>query len=547
MSRKNDISQDESVRISGFERLTKAELNKGTAFTEEERKRYGLRGLLPAGVSDPKTQEERAMANLRRKGNDIERYIFLQALAGRNERLFYRMVIDHIDEMMPLIYTPTVGQACLEFAHIFRQPKGFYITPDDRGKIRDILKNWPETDVRMIVITDGERILGLGDLGANGMGIPIGKLSLYTACAGIPPRQCLPVMLDVGTNNEILRNDPLYLGIKRSRIEGAEYDELVEEFVEAVQEDFPLALIQFEDFLTPNAYALLNRYRNRVLCFNDDIQGTAAVALAGVLASGRITGNDFTDLRIMFLGAGSAATGIADLLRVAFIQAGLDEKSAHERLWFVDQSGLLVQSRDDLAPHNLPYAHDVPCVPFDEAIRQIRPHVLIGATGSPGAFTEDIIRLFAQINEQPVIFALSNPTSRAECRAEQAYEWTEGRAVFSSGSPFDPVTYNGVLYRPGQGNNAYVFPGIGLGAIACRARTISDSMFLAAAGVLAEMVSDKDLATRTVYPPLSSIRQVSLAIAVAVAEQAYREGLAQQDRPDDLEQIIAGLMYDPNY
>jgi len=532
---------------SGFERLTRAEFNKGTAFTEDERERYGLRGLLPAGVSDPKTQEDRAMANLRRKGNDIERYIFLQALAGRNERLFYRLVIDHIDELMPLIYTPTVGQACQEFAHIFRQPKGFYITPDDRGRIRDILKNWPETDIRMIVITDGERILGLGDLGANGMGIPIGKLSLYTACAGIPPKQCLPVMLDVGTNNEILRNDPLYLGIKQPRLEGTEYDELVEEFVQSVQEDFPSALIQFEDFLTPNAYALLNRYRDHVLCFNDDIQGTAAVALAGVLASGRITGNRFADLRIMFLGAGSAATGIADLLQAAFIQAGLDEKSARERLWFVDQSGLLVKSRDDLGPHNIPYAHDVPGVPFEEAVRQIRPHVLIGATGAPGVFTENIIRLLAQINERPVIFALSNPTSRAECRAEQAYEWTEGRAIFSSGSPFDPVTYNGVLYRSGQGNNAYVFPGIGLGAIACRARTISDSMFLESARVLAEMVSDENLATRTVYPPLSSIRQVSLAIAVAVAEQAYKEGLAQEVRPDDLEQMITNLMYDPAY
>jgi len=543
----NDATQDEEVELSGFERLTKAEFNKGTAFTEDERERYGLRGLLPAGVSDPKTQENRAMANLRRKGNDIERYIFLQALAGRNERLFYRMVIDHIDELMPLIYTPTVGQACQEFAHIFRQPKGFYITPDDRGKIRDILKNWPETDVRMIVITDGERILGLGDLGANGMGIPIGKLSLYTACAGIPPKQCLPVMLDVGTNNEILRNDPLYLGIKQPRLKGEEYDELIEEFMQAVQERFPAALIQFEDFLTPNAYALLNRYRDRVLCFNDDIQGTAAVALAGVLASGRITGNDFADLRIMFLGAGSAATGIADLLQAAFIQVGLDEKSARERLWFVDQAGLLVKSRDDLGPHNIPYAHDVPCVPFDKAIRQIKPHVLIGATGAPGVFTEDIIRLLAQINDQPVIFALSNPTSRAECRAEQAYEWTEGRAVFSSGSPFDPVTYNGVLYRPGQGNNAYVFPGIGLGAIACRARTISDGMFLEAARVLAEMVSDEDLATRTVYPPLASIRKVSLAIAIAVTKQAYKEGLAQEERPDNLEQMIAGLMYDPTY
>ena len=544
---KSTTATKSTDEVCGYERLTIPELNKGTAFTHEERDRYGLRGLLPAGVSDPKTQEDRAMANLRRKAYDIERYVFLQALAGRNERLFYRMVIDNIDELMPLIYTPTVGQACQEFAHIFRQPKGFYITPDDRGQIRVILKNWAESDVRMIVVTDGERILGLGDLGANGMGIPIGKLSLYTACAGIPPKQCLPVMLDIGTNNEELRNDPLYLGIKQPRLEGAEYDELVEEFVQAVQEIFPDALIQFEDFLTPNAYALLNRYRDRVLCFNDDIQGTAAVALAGILASSRITGNDFSELRIMFLGAGSAATGIADLLQAAFIKAGLDEKSARERLWFADQSGLVVKSRDDLGPHNIPYAHNVPNVPFDEAIREIKPHVLIGATGAPGVFTEDIVRLMAEINERPVIFALSNPTSRAECTAEQAYEWTDGRAVFCSGSPFDAVNRNGVLYRPGQGNNAYVFPGIGLGAIACRARTISDGMFLESARVLAELVSEDDLAAGTAYPPLANIRQVSLAIAVAVAEQAYKEGLEQAPRPEDLKQMIAGLMYDPTY
>ena len=548
----NDVTHENSARhksgeLCGFERLTKAEFNKGTAFTDEERERFGLRGLLPAGVSDAKTQQQRALANLRRKAFDIERYVFLQALAGRNERLFYSLVIEHINELMPLIYTPTVGQACQEFAHIFRQPRGFYITPGDRGQIRDIMQNWPEADVRMIVVTDGERILGLGDLGANGMGIPIGKLSLYTACAGIPPRQCMPVMLDIGTNNKSLRDDPLYLGIKQPRLTGAEYDELVEEFVGAVQQTFPDALIQFEDFLTPNAYTLLNRYRDRVLCFNDDIQGTAAVALAGVLASSRITGKNFADLRIMFLGAGSAATGIADLLQAAFIKAGLDEKSASERLWFVDQSGLLVKSRDNLGPHNIPYAHDVPGVPFDEAIRQIKPQVLIGATGAPGVFTEDIIRLMSEINQRPVIFALSNPTSRAECTAQQAYEWSDGRAVFSSGSPFDPVTRDGVLYRPGQGNNAYVFPGIGLGAIACRAHTISDDMFLESARVLAELVSDEDLATGTAYPPLSTIRQISLAIAVAVAEQAYKEGLAQQARPDDLEQSIAALMYHPAY
>lgn len=541
------ILHDDAATPHGYDRLKNPEFNKGTAFTDAERERYGLRGLLPAAVSSPVLQEARALANLRRKACDIERYVYLQALQGRNERLFYRLLIDHVDELMPLIYTPTVGQACQEFAHIFRQPRGFYITPGDRGSIRDIMRNWPEMDVRMIVVTDGERILGLGDLGANGMGIPIGKLSLYTACAGIPPRQCMPVMLDVGTNNEVLRNDPLYLGVQQSRLNGDDYNALVEEFVDAVQDVFPYALIQFEDFLTPNAYAVLNRYRDRVLCFNDDIQGTAAVALAGVQASCRITRNDFADLRIMFLGAGSAATGIADLLLAALIAAGLDRQSARERLWFVDQFGMLVKGRDDLAPHNRPYAHDVPNVPFADSIRQIKPQVLIGATGAPGVFTEAIVRLMGAINERPVIFALSNPTSQAECTAQQAYEWTDGRAVFASGSPFDSITLNDRVYHPGQGNNAYVFPGIGLGAIACRARIISDAMFLEAARVLADLVSNDDLEAGTIYPPLTTIRQVSLAIAVAVAEQAWKEGLAGDERPDDVKQMVAGLMYDPDY
>lgn len=540
-------TNNEPVSPRNHDRLQNPETNKGTAFTEEERERYGLRGLMPTGVSSPVVQQERAMSNLRRKAYDIERYVFLLALQGRNERLFYQLVLNHIDELLPLIYTPTVGQACQEFAHIFRQPRGFYITPDDRGHIHEIMQNWPDQDVRMIVVTDGERILGLGDLGANGMGIPIGKLALYSACAGIHPRQCMPVMLDVGTNNVSLCEDSLYLGVKQPRLAGDDYNALVDEFVSAVQERFPSALIQFEDFLTPNAYALLNRYRNQVLCFNDDIQGTAAVALAGVLASSRITDTDFSETRIMFLGAGSAATGIADLIQAALIKAGLDRQSARERLWFVDRGGLVVKSCMGLAPHNLPYAHDFPNLPFDEAIRQIKPQVLIGATGAPGVFTEDIVRLMAQINERPVIFALSNPTSKAECTAEQAYSWSEGRAVFASGSPFDSVNFESKTFKPGQGNNAYVFPGIGLGAIACQAHSISDDMFLEAARVLAEMVSENDLAAGTIYPPLANIRQVSLAIAVAVAEKAWQQGLARTERPADAEAMISSLMYDPNY
>jgi len=446
-----------------------------------------------------------------------------------------------------LIYTPTVGQACKEFAHIFRKPQGFYITPDDRESIRRILDNWPEEDVRVIVVTDGERILGLGDLGANGMGIPIGKLSLYCACAGIHPHQCLPVMLDVGTNNEELLSDPLYLGYPERRIGGDAYIELVDEFVEAISDRYPSALIQFEDFLTPNAYRLLNRYRDKVLCFNDDIQGTAAVALAGVYASTRLTNIEFKDLRIMFLGAGSAATGIGDLLVLALQNVGLDESAAYQRLWFNDIDGLVVASRKDLMPHNLPYAHEYEQLDFLDAIKSVRPHVLIGATGAPGTFTREVIESMSAINERPTIFALSNPTSLAECTAEQAYKWSNGKAIFASGSPFDAVEYQGRRLEPGQGNNAYIFPGIGLGAISCEASIITDEMFLTAARSLADQVTEQDLASGTLYPPLSNIRMVSKTIAVDVADKAYEQGLARVERPDVLGVHIESLMYQPVY
>ncbi len=539
------MTQDQG--LTGFNILLNAALNKSTAFTEEERDRLKLRGLLPAAIGSQATQIERVLENVRRKESDIERYIALMALMARNERLFYRTLMDHIDEFMPIVYTPTVGQACREFAHIFRQPRGFYITPHDKGRIRTILDNWPTNDVRVVVVTDGQRILGLGDLGANGMGIPIGKLSLYVACAGIQPNQCLPVMLDVGTNNKDLREDSLYLGVRKERLEGAAYDELVEEFVAAVQDKFPRALIQFEDFLTPNAYRLLGAYRDRVLCFNDDIQGTASVALAGVYASTRISGLDFSDLTIMFLGAGSAATGIADLMVEAFQAEGLSREDAQRRLWFVDINGLVVKGRDDLAAHNLPYAHDHKPLAFAQAIKSVKPQVLIGATGAPGTFTEEIVATMAQINERPVIFALSNPTSRAECTAEQAYTWSQGRAIFSSGSPFAPVTVNGKTFAPGQGNNAYIFPGIGLGAVICEASHICDDMFLVAAKKLAEQVTDEDLSKGAVYPPLNAIRNVSMEIAKAVAQIAYDQDLANAPEPPALEQAIAEYMYDPYY
>jgi malate dehydrogenase (oxaloacetate-decarboxylating)(NADP+) len=532
-------------RKRGLDVLRDKSLNRGIAFGRKERDQLGLTGLLPHSVATTKQLVERVMLNLERLPRDIDRYMQLSALQERNERLFYQTVIEHVERILPLIYTPTVGQACREFSHIAREPKGFFITPKDRGRIRRILGNWPQKNIRVIVVTDGQRILGLGDLGANGMGIPIGKLALYTACAGIDPQWCLPVTLDVGTNNEALRNDLLYLGYPGRRLEGKPYFDLVEEFVTAVQARYPDALIQFEDFLTPNAYALLTKYRDRVLCFNDDIQGTAAVALAGVYSSTRITGLPFKDLRIMFLGAGSASTGIADLMTAAFEEEGLSREEARKRLWFVDVNGLVVKGRKDLMPHNLPYAHEASPRGFVEAIDTIKPHVLIGATGAPGTFTQAVIERMSAINDRPAIFALSNPTSQAECTAEQAYAWSKGRAIFASGSPFEPVTYQGKTLRPAQGNNAYVFPGIGLGAVACRARTLPDELFLAAARSLADRVRQSDLDQGSLYPPLRDIRKISLAIAAGVATKAYAMNLTRQRRPKNLRSYLETLMYQP--
>ena len=531
----------------GFEVLYDGRISKSLAFSKEEREQLGLRGLLPYSVVSQNIQLKRVMEGLRRKESSIERYIMLSALQDRNEKLYYRIVSEYIEEIMPIVYTPTVGEACIEFSHIFRRAKGFYITPDDKGEILNILDNWPEKDIRVIVITDGQRILGLGDLGANGMGIPIGKLALYTACAGIQPSQCLPVMLDVGTNNKEIREDILYLGYPKERLEGKDYLELVDEFVLAVQEKYPNALIQFEDFLTPNAYALLNIYKNKILCFNDDIQGTASVALAGVYASTRITKIPFSELRIMFLGAGSAATGIADLLVLALLKEGLSKQEALERLWFVDTNGLVESSRNDLLPHNLPYAHHHKPLNFIESIKTIKPHVLIGATGAFGAFTKEVIEVMSDINERPVIFALSNPTSKAECTAEQAYTWSNAKTVFASGSPFNTVRFKGKEFHPGQGNNAYIFPGMGLGVIIANASIIPDELFLTAAITLADMVSDKNIEEGALYPQLNEIRVLSLEIAFSVAEKAYELGIARNKKPKDLKKTIKEYMYNPNY
>ncbi|MEM7764600.1 MAG: NAD-dependent malic enzyme [Pseudomonadota bacterium] len=533
--------------LRGAEILREPTLNKSTAFTMEERKQLGLRGLLPPTVNTQQQQLRRILANIRRKGSDIERYIALRALQVRSEQLFFKLVTEHIEEIMPLIYTPTVGEACKEFANIFRDARGMYVSIDDRGDVEELLANWPDDDVRVIVVTDGERVLGLGDLGSNGMGISIGKLALYTACAGIPPEQTLPLVLDVGTDNDELRDDPVYLGIPRKRTRGKAYESLVDEFIEAVKKRFPKALIQFEDFATPNAQLFLDRYREDVLCFNDDIQGTASVALAGIIASTRVTGTPLKDMRTMFLGHGSAATGIADLLVSSMMDEGLSEAEACQQIRFVGRKGVITAGTEGLSSSIRRFAQDEPETDFLGGIQQFKPHALIGATGSPGTFTEDVIAEMARFNERPVIFALSNPTSRAECTAEQAYQWSQGHALFASGSPFSPVKHNGKTHWPGQGNNAYIFPGVGLGAVAVEARQVTDVMFLEAARKLADMISDDDLASGTLYPPLTSIRHISLEIAISVAERVYADDLAGIERPADLRKHIAALMYDPSY
>jgi malate dehydrogenase (oxaloacetate-decarboxylating)(NADP+) len=532
---------------TGLALLQDPALNKGTAFSEKERDALDLRGLLPPHVHSQEEQVTRVLNNLRRLSDPLDKFVALNALHDRNEALFFRVLCDNIDEMQPLVYTPTVGLACQKFGLVFQRPRGVFIGANDKGRIAEVLCNWPY-QAGIIVVTDGERILGLGDLGANGMGIPVGKLSLYVACAGVNPQLCLPVTIDVGTNNETLLKDPFYIGLRQHRITGAAYDELIEEFITAARKVFPGVVIQFEDFANHNAFRMLQKYRDRICTFNDDIQGTAAVALAGIFSALRITGGKLTEQKLLFLGAGEAATGIAGLVVSAMVAHGLTEAAARQRCWLVDSQGLVVKSRTGLAEHKRPYAQDhAPIGDFLTAIKTLKPTAIIGVAAVGGSFTKEVLEEMARINERPIVFALSNPTSQGECDAEQAYRWTSGRALFACGSPFDPVQFNGKTFVPRQGNNSYIFPGVGLGVIASRARHITDDMFMAAAHTLAHMVTESDLEQGSLYPALPRIREVSAHIATAVADAAYDSGLAGKSKPQDVLADVQSQMYDPHY
>lgn len=533
---------------TGVELLNNPFLNKSTAFTEAERDAFGLWGLLPPRIDTIHEQVIRVLENVRRKASDLERYMYMIELQNTNRTLFYRVVVDYLKEMMPILYTPTVGRACQEYAHIFRRPRGIYISANDRGRVKQYLKNWPYKDVRIIVVTDGERILGLGDLGANGMGIPVGKLALYTACAGVNPILSLPVTIDAGTDNEKLLADPIYIGLSQPRLRGKAYEELIEEFISSAHDLFPHVVIQFEDFANTNAFRLLKKYRDRFCVFNDDIQGTASATLAGIYAAMRVTAADFKNQKLLFLGAGEAGIGIADLIVSALVDAGLPESEARRRCWFVDSKGLVVKQRTDLAEHKRAYAHEHDFFPdFLAAVESLKPTAIVGVSAKPGTFTQPVIEAMARLNDRPIIFALSNPTANAECTAEEAYSWTHGKAIFASGSPFASVLVEGKTYVPGQGNNAYIFPGVGLGVVASGARQVTDEMFSVAAKVLAHEVSPDDIERGCIYPDITRIRRFSADIASAVAAVAYKRGLATTPEPEDLQAYIRSQMYEPVY
>lgn len=533
---------------TSYQLLHDPRLNRGTAFTEAERRAWGLEGLLPPAVTNIELQVSRRHAEIAALDNDLLKYLVLSDLQARNETLYYATLMSDPAIYMPLVYTPTVGEACQKFGHIFRQPRGMYLPISARGRVKELLSNWPEKEVRFIVVTDGERILGLGDLGAGGMGIPIGKLALYTACAGVPPQGCLPVVLDVGTNNQTLLDDPLYLGLRQQRERGDAYMAFVDEFVTVVQQLYPKCCIQWEDFANINAVPILARYRDKICTFNDDIQGTAGVALAGILAASRLTGKKLAEQRFLFLGAGSAATGIAELISLAMTREGMDPAEARRRNALFDVHGLLVTSRTDLAEFQKPFAQDrAPVSTFAEAVESVRPTGIIGVSAVPKLFNQAVISAMARVNERPIIFPYSNPTSRSECTAEEAYRWSNGRAIFASGSPFPPVEIAGRRFVPGQGNNVYIFPALGMAVFATEATRVTDEMFLVAAQAVAEQVTEENLSVGLIYPPQSRILEASLHVAERVAACIFDQGLAGVKRPDDISTLIRSRVYRPGY
>jgi len=536
------------MRQEAHEILYNPRLNKGTAFSEAERELLGLTGLFPDAVEDSAIQQQRALMQLSMRANDLERYVFLSELQDRNERLFYQLLRADPARHMPIVYTPTVGEACQKFGHIMRRPKGLYVSLRHRGRVADILRNWPEADVRIICVTDGERILGLGDLGICGMGIPVGKLALYTAVGGVHPGRCMPVVLDVGTNNEAFLRDPLYPGLRQPRVRGEEFDALVEEFVQAVQEVYPKCCIQFEDFHNTTAIPLLARYRDRVCCFNDDIQGTASIAVAGLFAACRALGNTLADHRYLFFGAGSAATGIADLVVQAMKARGTSDADARARIWLMNSKGLVVHGNPGIQPHQVPFVREGRLEPtLLDAVKAVEPTVLIGTSTQPGTFTREVVEAMRAYCRRPVIFPYSNPTSKAECTAEQAWTWTDGDAIFAAGSPFAPVTLNGRVLIPGQGNNVYIYPAVGLAVFATEASRVTDEMFLKAAESLAARTSDAELSVGLIYPPIDRIHQSAVDVAVDVAELIFARGLARVERPRDLDAWIRSKVYNPAY
>jgi malate dehydrogenase (oxaloacetate-decarboxylating)(NADP+) len=532
----------------GIELLHDPSLNKSTAFTEAEKQALGLVGLVPDVTESEDLQLRRVMQQLGHKNTDLDRYIYLMNLLDHNQTLFYRTIMSDPVRFLPIVYDPTIGEACLKFGHIFRSPRGMYVSIERRGHVKEILQNWPVKDVRVICVTDGGRILGLGDLGANGMGIPIGKLQLYTATAGVPPEGLLPIYLDAGTNTEEYLKDPLYLGLRKTRPSTEELYSFVDEFVDAVQEVFPKCCIHFEDWTGIDAVHLLERYRDKVSCYNDDVQGTAGITLAGMINATKIKGTQLKDEKYLFLGAGSAAIGLANLLCTALVTQGMKLEDAQARVSMYDINGLLEPTRTDLVDFQIPYAHPHEKVKdFVAAIESIKPTTIIGVSTIGGAFTQQVVEAMSRINDRPTIFALSNPTEHAECTPEQAYNWSKGKAIYAAGVQFPPVEYNGQTFVPGQANNFYIFPAIGLAIYATQAKRVPDEMFIEAAAAVADCVSPDMLKQGSIYPPQSNILEIEIKTAARVAKVVFDKGLARVDRPDDIEAFIRGHVYQPEY